>query len=85
MAGGLGSFPEHHFRRVIPGDDAWSSTLDELRRSHEALREAIRGLDEARLEEIVPATQYPIYFPPHGMAQHDLYHAGQIALMKKVD
>jgi uncharacterized damage-inducible protein DinB len=64
-------------------DDAWSSTLDELRHNHEALRDAIRQLDEARLEDIVPGTQYAVYFLLHGVIQHDLYHAGQIALLKK--
>ena len=64
--------------------DAWTNTLDELRRNHEALRAAIRQLDEARLEEIVPGTQYSVYFLLHGVIQHDLYHAGQIALVKKV-
>ncbi len=65
-------------------DEAWKNALEELRRNHEALREAIRGLDEARLEDIVPGTQYSIYFLLHGVIQHDLYHAGQIALLKKV-
>lgn len=64
-------------------DDAWTNTLDELRRNHETLRAAIRQLDEARLEEIVPGTQYSVYFLLHGVIQHDLYHAGQIALLKK--
>jgi len=64
-------------------DEAWSTALDELRRNHEALRAAIRELDEARLEEIVPGTQYTVYFLLHGVIQHDLYHAGQIALLKK--
>ena len=65
-------------------DEAWSNTLDELRRNHEAMRAAIRALDEARLEEIVPGTEYSVYFLLHGVIQHDLYHAGQIALLKKV-
>jgi len=64
-------------------DEAWSSTLDELRSNHEALRAAIRALDESRLEDIVPGTQYSVYFLLHGVIQHDLYHAGQIALLKK--
>ena len=64
-------------------DEAWKVTLEELRRNHEALRAAIRELDEARLDEIVPGTQYSVYFLLHGVIQHDLYHAGQIALLKK--
>jgi len=64
-------------------DEAWTSTLEELRRNHEALRAAIRELDEARLDDIVPGTEYSVYFLLHGVIQHDLYHAGQIALLKK--
>ncbi|HSE38929.1 MAG TPA: DinB family protein [Blastocatellia bacterium] len=64
-------------------DEAWSSALDELRSNHEALRAAIRALDEPRLEDIVPGTQYTVYFLLHGVIQHDLYHAGQIALLKR--
>ena len=62
---------------------AWARTLEELRSNHQALRAAIRELDEARLEEIVPGTTYSVYFLLQGVIQHDLYHAGQIALLKK--
>lgn len=65
-------------------DAAWANTLEELKRNHEALRASIRKLDEARLEEIVPGTEYSFYFLLHGVIQHDLYHAGQIALLKKI-
>jgi len=62
---------------------AWARTLEELRSNHQALRAAIRELDEARLDEIVPGTTYSVYFLLQGVIQHDLYHAGQIALLKK--
>lgn len=65
-------------------DAAWAKTLEELRRNHEALRASIRQLDDARLDEIVPGTEYSFYFLLHGVIQHDLYHAGQIALLKKI-
>ncbi|HZM91020.1 MAG TPA: DinB family protein [Blastocatellia bacterium] len=64
-------------------DFGWTTTLEELSRNHEALRAAIRTLDETRLDDIVPGTEYTIYFLLHGVIQHDLYHAGQIALLKK--
>ena len=64
-------------------DAAWAKTLEELRANHQALRAAIRELDETRLDEIVPGTTYSVYFLLHGVIQHDLYHAGQIALLKK--
>jgi len=64
-------------------EEAWKRTLDEVRSNHLSLREAIAGLDEARLGDIVPGTIYSVYFLLHGVIQHDLYHAGQIALLKK--
>ncbi len=30
-----------------------------------------------------PGASYSLYVLLHGVAQHDLYHAGQIALLKK--
>jgi uncharacterized damage-inducible protein DinB len=62
---------------------AWTKTLEELHSNHQALRAAIRELDEAKLDEIVPGTTYSVYFLLHGVIQHDLYHGGQIALLKK--
>ena len=62
---------------------AWQKTIAELEEGNKALRDAIARLDESRLDEIVPEKVYSIYFMLHGVIQHDLYHAGQIALLKK--
>lgn len=65
------------------GEEAWRKTIAEMEEGNRALRDAIAGLDESRLDEIVPDTSYSVYFMLHGVIQHDLYHAGQIALLKK--
>lgn len=62
---------------------AWAETLTRLEEGNRALRDAITELDQSRLAEIVPGTEYSVYFMLHGVIQHDLYHAGQIALLKK--
>ena len=64
-------------------EHAWKNALNSLKLNHAALEGVIAHLDEARLEEIVPGTRYSVYFLLHGVIQHDLYHAGQIALLKK--
>ena len=64
-------------------DEAWTGALEDLRLNHEALREAVGRLDDAQLGDIVPGTVYSVYFLLHGVIQHDLYHAGQIALLKR--
>ena len=48
--------------------------------SPEALAQA---LPDARLRDRVPGKRYDFYHLLHGLAQHELYHAGQIAILKK--
>jgi uncharacterized damage-inducible protein DinB len=62
---------------------AWRMTLGDLESAHENLRGAIVALDEARLEETAPGKRHSIYFTLHGVIQHNIYHAGQIAILKK--
>jgi uncharacterized damage-inducible protein DinB len=64
-------------------EQAWRATLEELERGNQALREAVEVLDPAQLDDIIPVHNYSIYFLVHGVVQHSLYHAGQIALLKK--
>lgn len=66
---------------------AWGRTLELVRRVHDALIGAVSNFPEARLGEQVPGKQgahYTFYYMLHGLAQHELYHAGQIALLKKM-
>ena len=65
------------------GEAALKQALDELVRGNQQLRQAILGLSEERLRDTVPGKGYSVYYMLHGAVQHDLYHAGQIALLKK--
>jgi uncharacterized damage-inducible protein DinB len=64
-------------------EDTWRAAVQDLERENRALREAILQQGEACLEEAVPAKGYSVYTMLHGIIQHDLYHAGQIAVLKK--
>jgi len=75
---------EYNFPPVTDtGEGAWQAALSKLAAGNKALREAIRKIDDKQLEETAPGTNYSNYFMLHGVIQHDLYHAGQIALLKK--
>lgn len=66
---------------------AWGRALAEMRRVHEELVAAVAVLPDSRLYEMVPGKQgahYTFYYMLHGVVQHELYHAGQIALLKKM-
>jgi len=62
---------------------AWRKAVTEMRRTHQALVKAVAGLSDSRLHDRVPGKRYDFYHMLHGMAQHELYHAGQIAILKK--
>ena len=62
---------------------AWERTLEELERGHKQLDESIARLSDNRLGETVLGMDYPVYVMLHGVVQHALYHAGQIALLRK--
>jgi uncharacterized damage-inducible protein DinB len=66
-----------------PSDAGWQIALGNLEGAHEKLRGAIAVLDPERLDERVRGKPYSIYFLLHGVIQHNLYHAGQIAILKK--
>jgi len=67
-------------------ESAWRKTMEHVRRVHDELVKAVSEFPDARLAEQVPGKQgahYNYYYMLHGVAQHELYHAGQIALLKK--
>ena len=67
---------------------AWQQTKQTLVATHQQLLEKIAELDDARLDQPIisdsSTTYSSVYVTLHGGVQHDLYHAGQIALLKKV-
>ena len=62
---------------------AWRKTVSLLTRTHADLMRAVSALPEERLRDHVPGKRYDILFMLHGVLQHELYHAGQIAILKK--
>lgn len=67
-----------------PSEAAWAAALANLDLQHRRLLDVIAGLDAAKVEAMVPGKTYPVAVMLHGTAQHYAYHAGQIALLKKL-
>jgi uncharacterized damage-inducible protein DinB len=65
------------------GESAWTEALQRLDSNHMSLREAVARLDAVRLFEPLAEGKPSAYFTLRGVIQHDIYHAGQIALLKK--
>ncbi len=64
-------------------EQGWREALDLLDRAYRRLLETIRNFSESRLGEIVPGKPYTVFVMLHGVVQHGLYHAGQMAILKR--
>jgi uncharacterized damage-inducible protein DinB len=62
---------------------AWEVVRESIKQAHEELRSAILLLDDSRLDQPIIEGMSSVYVTLHGVIQHSLYHAGQIAILKK--
>jgi len=65
------------------GDGAWQSALKSLKHNRKQLRQTVERLTDPQLDEKPSHSRDSRYVLLHGLIQHDLYHAGQIAVLKK--
>ena len=66
---------------------AWRRTVEQARQKHDALVKAVAAFPDSRLLDPVPGKKqkyYDHFYMFSGIVQHELYHAGQIALLKKM-
>jgi hypothetical protein len=64
---------------------SWQQAVTGLRNECAALRQAILDFPPQRLEQRAPARELQtFYILLHGAIQHSAYHAGQIAMLKRV-
>jgi uncharacterized damage-inducible protein DinB len=65
---------------------AWRQALQKLKHAHDELVKTVAAFPDSRLQERVPGktdTYHNFFYMFSGIVQHELYHAGQIALLKK--
>jgi uncharacterized damage-inducible protein DinB len=67
-----------------PTKENWDAALRALDEAHEALVDAVRAVRPEELDQPVAGRSFNVYFMLHGVPQHDLYHGGQVMLLKKV-
>lgn len=70
-------------------EDGWNQAQDRLRKTYESLTQSIKNLEEAQFTQQVRGSfkgeSYTTTFRKmlHGISDHNTYHAGQIAILKK--
>jgi len=91
MTGGArGTFPEkgsNWFARPSSGganERAWRSDVRLLDEQHRELRRVAERFPERGLDRRAPGGRYTFTTLLYGIAAHDVYHAGQIQLLKRL-
>lgn len=76
---------DENFPRVpAPTEATWRKAVADVKRTHDQLVKTVARLSDERLRDRVPGKRYNFHHMLHGLAQHELYHAGQIAVLKKI-
>lgn len=65
-----------------PDDAGWNKVRRDLLGAGDELSAAITRLDDSRLEQPILEGMRSVYVTLHGVIQHSLYHAGQIAILR---
>jgi uncharacterized damage-inducible protein DinB len=69
------------------GEGAWRKAIEHMKSKHDALTKGVASFSDTDLTKQVPGKSgdhYNFYYMFSGIVQHELYHAGQIALLKKM-
>jgi uncharacterized damage-inducible protein DinB len=78
---------EQNFPSVKDASEAaWRQAVESTKQSHNQLIKAVAAFPDSRLQDPVPGKTekyHNFFYMFSGIVQHELYHAGQIALLKK--
>ena len=78
--------PDHNYFVPIldPSEAAWEQSLQSLAKSQELWNAFFESFDDADLAKIYVNNGHTFYEHIHGIIQHDVYHLGQIVILKKL-
>ena len=63
--------------------DAWRGTVERMKEAHRELAADVAKLDDSQLIGRVPGKDHSVLVMLHGVVEHDAYHGGQIAVLKR--
>ncbi|HYC39924.1 MAG TPA: DinB family protein [Chitinophagaceae bacterium] len=75
---------ELDWRTIDPNVHSWKKGMEEYRRIHDRILAILDEKDDDFLNEIVDERQYNFRFLLNGLVQHNIYHLGQVAYVRKM-
>lgn len=73
----------NNWRQIDPLEHTWARALSELRELHERLFKSLEAWNDKMLDNKVEGRDYNFRFLLKGLIQHNIYHLGQVAYVKK--
>lgn len=75
---------EENFQKIDTlSEDEWTKLKDRLEVSQNEMQDLLSKTEDDILGKKVGSRNYTYYVLMHGVIQHDLYHLGQIVILKK--
>jgi uncharacterized damage-inducible protein DinB len=68
---------------VDPSAAGWRAAVERMKDAHRELAADVAQLDDSRLIGRVPGKEHSVLAMIHGVVEHDAYHGGQIAILKR--
>jgi uncharacterized damage-inducible protein DinB len=73
------------WREIDPKTHTWKKGLEQLKAIHNKIIEILKQkTDDRFLGEIVPLRKFNFRYMLNGLIQHNIYHLGQVAYVKKM-
>jgi uncharacterized damage-inducible protein DinB len=72
------------WRKLTKQKHSWKRGLTEFKSIHKQIIENLSKRDDDFLSDMVPNRRYNFRFMLNGLIQHNIYHAGQLAYLKKL-
>ena len=80
----LAAFENLDWREIEPGVHTWEKGLAEFKSIHEKIIAELQTKNDEFLKENVDYRKYNFRFLLNGLIQHNIYHLGQIAYLRKL-
>ena len=78
------AFEALDWRTIDPQAHTWSSVTNDFRETNEQILQLLQTKEDSWLDEKVDYRNYKFRSLLHGITQHHIYHAGQIAYVSKL-
>jgi uncharacterized damage-inducible protein DinB len=80
----LTAIEQNDWKAINPEKHNWKNGVEQLKSVHEKIISILKQKEDDFLKEPVPNREFNFRFMLNGLIQHNIYHAGQIAYIKKL-